>query len=44
LTPGEAFPHIKGPRETIIANLAAIPETTLVKLIHDNAAKVYHLD
>ena len=44
LTPGEAFPHVSGPRETIVNNLATIPEDLLVKLIHGNAAKVYNLD
>jgi uncharacterized protein len=43
LTPGDDFPYVTSPRETIIANMAEIPETTLVKLLHDNAASVYGL-
>jgi len=44
LTPGEMFPHVRGPRNTIISNLATIPEDILVKLLQDNAANVYHLE
>ena len=44
LTPGENFPHVRGPRGTIIANLATLPADTLVKLLQDNAANVYNLD
>lgn len=44
LTPGEMFPHVRGPRDTIISNLATIPEDILVKLLQDNAANVYHLE
>jgi len=44
LTPGDAFPHVTGPRETIIANLATLAADTLVKLLQDNAANVYNLE
>jgi predicted TIM-barrel fold metal-dependent hydrolase len=44
LTPAEAYPYVKGPRDTIIDNLASIPEPLLAKLVHGNAARVYHLD
>lgn len=44
LTPGDMFPHVKGPRDTIISNLASMPEDLLVKLLQDNAARVYHLE
>lgn len=43
LTPAESNPYVKGPRDTIIANLATIPEPLLVKLLQDNAAAVYNL-
>ena len=32
------------PRETIRANLSKVPPDILRKVLHDNAARVYHLD
>ncbi len=43
LTPGDMFPHVTGPRETV-DNLAGLPEDIVVKLISGNAAKVYGLE
>ena len=43
LTPGDDLPFVKGPRDTILANLADVPEPLLVKLLQDNAARVYNL-
>jgi predicted TIM-barrel fold metal-dependent hydrolase len=44
LTPGEHLPYVRGPRDTIIANLADVPEKYLVPLLQDNAAKVFNID
>jgi predicted TIM-barrel fold metal-dependent hydrolase len=34
----------KGPRDTILSNMQGLPEELIVKLVHENAAKVYNLD
>lgn len=44
LTPGEHLPYVKGPRDTIKANLADVSKSHLVKLVHDNAVRVYGID
>lgn len=44
LTPGELYPYVDGPRETLIANLPEdMSEELIVKLVQDNAAKVFNL-
>jgi predicted TIM-barrel fold metal-dependent hydrolase len=43
LTPHDAHEAVKGPHETIVANLGHLEEEILVKLLHGNAAKVYGL-
>jgi predicted TIM-barrel fold metal-dependent hydrolase len=44
LTPGDNYPYVRGPRDTLIANVADdIPEDVLVKLVRDNARRVYNL-
>lgn len=44
LTPGENYPYVQGPRDTLIAHLPDdMPEGLLVKLLQDNAARVYNL-
>ena len=44
LTPADDLEFVLGPRETIIANLATLPDDLLRKVVHDNAARVYGLD
>lgn len=45
LTPGDNYPYVDGPRETLIANLPEdMPEDLIVKLLQDNAAKVFNLN
>ena len=43
LTPTAQCEAVKGPRETIESNLAALPGALLRKVLHDNAARVYDL-
>ena len=43
LTPAEEFPYVTGPQQTIAENLSHLPADLLRKLLHDNAAAVYHL-
>ena len=40
--PGPATPSLP-PREYAADALGALPEATLAKVLHDNAARVYHL-
>jgi predicted TIM-barrel fold metal-dependent hydrolase len=42
-TSGKNVPRVDGPSQTTVSNLAGIPQD-VVKLLQDNAAKVYHLD
>ncbi len=43
LTPAERLPSVKSPRDLIIENLDGLPAVLVRKLLHDNAANVYHL-
>jgi predicted TIM-barrel fold metal-dependent hydrolase len=44
LTPAPSFEIVHGPRETIVEHLGGLPEDVLRKILHDNAAKLYHLE
>jgi predicted TIM-barrel fold metal-dependent hydrolase len=43
LTPCETIECVQGPRDTIVANFQGVSEDVLVKVLHDNAARVYGL-
>jgi predicted TIM-barrel fold metal-dependent hydrolase len=43
MSPGPATIAVH-PREYAAAALAGLPDTTVAKLLHDNAARVYHVD
>jgi predicted TIM-barrel fold metal-dependent hydrolase len=43
LAPGPASMAVS-PREHIVANFSGLPESSLRKILHDNAAKLYHLN
>jgi predicted TIM-barrel fold metal-dependent hydrolase len=44
LTPTEDNDAVLGPHDTIVANLNSLPPELLQKVLHDNAARVYHLN
>jgi predicted TIM-barrel fold metal-dependent hydrolase len=43
MSPGPATTAIS-PRDFIQQSLGDLPETTQRKILHDNAARIYHLD
>jgi predicted TIM-barrel fold metal-dependent hydrolase len=43
LTPGDEYPFVKGPRDTIVAHLGGLGEELLRKVLQENAARVYGL-
>lgn len=43
LCPGPASPALS-PRQTVIENLSGLDPVVVKKVLHDNAARVYHLD
>ena len=42
MSPGPATPALP-PREYAARALGALPDATLAKVLHDNAARVYHV-
>ena len=43
LTPNQTCDFVKGPHDTIVANLSNLSPEHLAKVVHDNAARVYGL-
>lgn len=44
MTPGASMPYAVNPREYMQATLGGLPDDTLRKVLHENAARVYHLE